>query len=94
MRLTNKDKNYLISIGYTNEDFSAIENATKNIKYSLLFISDNKKQEIKLNQKQAIGMLGRKTFLSGIGRATFHYSAVRSNEELPNIKIYFNRREN
>ena len=28
MKLTNKDKNYLISIGYINEDFAVIENTT------------------------------------------------------------------
>ena len=28
MKLTNKDKNYLISIGYINEDFAVIENTS------------------------------------------------------------------
>jgi hypothetical protein len=37
MKLTNKDKKFLLSIGYTNEDFTAIEDATKNIKYELFF---------------------------------------------------------
>ena len=71
MKLTNKDKNYLLSIGYDNDDFTAIEDVTKNIKYSLFSTTDSEKPEIKLNQKQVIGMLGRETFLSGIGRATF-----------------------
>jgi hypothetical protein len=93
MKLTNKDKDYLLSIGYKNEDFTAIEDATKNIKYSLCFASDSKKPEVKLNQKQAIGMLGRETFLSGVGRATFHNSAVRSSESLPNVSIYFERKK-
>ena len=91
MKLTNKDKNYLLSIGYKNEDFTAIEDVTKNIKYSLHFTCS--KAEIKLNQKQAIGMLGRETFLSGIGRATFHNSAVRTIERLPNMAIYFERKK-
>lgn len=98
MKLTNKDKNYLLSIGYKNEDFTAIEDATKNIKYELFFtkyasISISASPKIKLNQKQVICMLGRETFLSGIGRATFHSSAVRSNEGLPNVAIYFERKK-
>ena len=93
MKLTNKDKNYLLSIGYNNDDFTAIEDVTKNIKYSLFFTSDSKKPEIKLNQKQVISMLGRETFLSGIGRATFHQSAVRTSESLPNVAIYFERKK-
>lgn len=92
MKLTNKDKNYLLSIGYTNEDFTAIEDATKNIKYELFFMKENK-AHIRLTQKQSIGMLGRETFLSGIGRATFHNSAVRTSESLPNVAIYFERKK-
>jgi hypothetical protein len=98
MKLTNKDKNYLLSLGYTNEDFTAIEDVTKNIKYELFFtkyalISISAYPKIKLNQKQVIGMLGRETFLSGIGRTTFHSSAVRYSKVLPNIAIYFERKK-
>lgn len=92
MTLTNKDKNYLLSIGYNNEDFTAIEDATKNIKYELFFMKENK-THIRLSQKQAIGMLGRENFLSGIGRATFHNSAVRTSESLPNVAICFERKK-
>ena len=89
MKLTNKDKHYLLSIGYNIDDFTAIEDATKNIKYT----SCSNEQEIKLNQKQVIAMLGKETFLSGIGRATFHGSAVRTSELLPNVTIYFERKK-
>jgi hypothetical protein len=96
MKLTNKDKNYLISIGYTNEDFSAIEFAANVMNYDLILLFKEKQKlnpQIRLTQKQAIGLLGRNKFLSGLSRATFHNSAVRSNEGLPNMEVYFNRRE-
>lgn len=98
MKLTNKDKKYLLSIGYKNEDFTAIEDATKNIKYELFFtkfalISISASPKINISQKQVIGVLGRETFLSGIGRATFHNSAVRYIEGLPNVAIYFERKK-
>lgn len=93
MTLTNKDKKYLLSVGYLNKDLIAIKDVTKNIKYSFIFISGRKKQYIKLNQKQVIGMLGREAFLSGIGRAVFHNSAVCTPESLPNVRIYFEKKK-
>jgi hypothetical protein len=97
MKLTNKDKNYLISIGYTNDDFSEIEFTSNIMNYDLILIFKEKQKlhpQIRLTQKQAIGLLGRDKFLSGLSRATFHGSAVRSNEGLPNMEIYFNIRKN
>lgn len=86
MKLTNKDKNYLLSIGYLNEDFAVIENTPIRCE---LIIND---VSIKINQKEAIKILGRNNFLSGIGRSTFHGSAMRSTESLPhNISVYFSQ---
>ena len=88
MKLTNKDKNYLLSIGYHNDDFDVIERNSKSIKYELMSRKDND-ISIKLNQKQAISLLGRESFLSGIGRATFHNSAVRTIDSNPKLAVYF-----
>lgn len=88
MKLTNKDKNYLSSIGYHNDDFDVIERNSKSIKYELMSRKDND-ISIKLNQKQAISLLGRENFLSGISRATFHDSAVRTIDSNPKLAVYF-----
>lgn len=85
MKLTNKDKNYLLSIGYLNEDFAVIENTS--IRYEL-FIND---VSIKINQREIVKILGRNNFLSGIGRATFHASAMRHIERIPNVFVYFSK---
>lgn len=85
MKLTNKDKNYLLSIGYKNEDFAVIENTS--ICYELI-INDI---SIKINQKEIVKILGRNNFLSGIGRATFHASAMRYIENIPNVFVYFEK---
>lgn len=85
MKLTNKDKNYLISIGYLNEDFAVIENTT--ISYELI-IND---VSIKISQREIVKILGRNNFLSGIGRATFHASAMRHIENVPNVFVYFSK---
>ena len=91
MKLTNKDKNYLISIGYLNEDLSKIELAIKRMYYEMFFVTETK-SAIRITQKQVIGMLGRETFLSGVGRATFHGTAIRATESMNNVAIYFERR--
>ena len=84
MKLTNKDKDYLLSIGYKNEDFADIENTS--IRYELIIFDVS----IKINQKEAVKILGRNDFLSGIGRATFHGSAWRCHKNSPkNISVYF-----
>lgn len=89
MKLTDKDKKYLLSIGYHQVDLATIEKMGKNIRCVLCFSEDNK-PEIKLTQNQAIGILGRETFLSGIGRATFHQSAMRSTDNIKDVRVYFN----
>ena len=92
MKLTNKDKKYLITIGYNTEDFSVIEETTKHIKYELLPNGNKSKYAFRLNQKEVIEILGRDTFISGLGRATFHWSAVRYTEtQQGTISIYFKR---
>lgn len=85
MKLTNKDKDYLLSIGYLNEDFAVIENTS--IRYELI-IND---VSIKINQKEVVKIFGRKSFLSGIARATFHASAMRHIESIPNVFVYLSK---
>ena len=93
MKLTNKDKNYLIAIGYLTEDFNEIEKATRTMRYELFSIPEDSTPHIRMTQKQVIEMLGRETFLSGVGRATFHTTAIRSTESKPNMAVYFERKK-
>jgi hypothetical protein len=89
MKLTNKDKNYLSSIGYRADDFDVIERNSKHIKCDLITRNTDRNVEFRITQKQAIKLLGRETFLSGLGRATFHDTAFRTIEDIPNITILF-----
>ena len=70
MKLTNENKAYLIELGYPEADFAQIEEAIGKTVYTLNF-----KKQISL--EKALELLGRQTFLSGISRSAFHYSAVR-----------------
>ena len=80
MKLTNKDKKYLLSIGYSENDFEQIGNLAKYTKYEM-FTKENESIVTTITQKKTIELLGRNTFLSGLGRTAFHRSAVRYNDE-------------
>ena len=80
MKLTNKDKKYLLSIGYSENDFEQIGNIAKYTKYEM-FTKEDESIVTTITQKKAIELLGRNTFLSGLGRTAFHQSAVRYNND-------------
>lgn len=87
MKLTKTDKGYLRSIGYAECDFEQIEDVAKYIKYEM-FTKEDESIVTRITQKKAIEILGRNTFLSGLGRTAFHRSAVRYNDE-GTIYVYF-----
>lgn len=80
MKLTNKDKKYLLSIGYTENDLEQISSIAKYTKYEM-FTKKDESIVTTITQKKAIELLGRNNFLSGLGRTAFHHSAVRYNDE-------------
>ena len=80
MKLKNKEKNYLLSIGYTENDFEQIGNIAKYTKYEM-FTKEDESIVTTITQKKTIELLGRNTFLSGLGRTAFHRLAVRYNDE-------------
>ena len=71
MKLTKDDKDYLKSIGYTDDDMQQIEETSR----KTTFVNDYGE---KISADSAIHILGRKDFLSGIARSAFHHSALRT----------------
>lgn len=88
MKLTSEDKKLLQSWGYPEDDFRQIEEAfaKTNTKYELL--SEDKNEDEKISREEAVEILGRETYLSGIVRSAFHWSSVRENNK--GQKVYFN----
>ena len=82
MKLTKEDKKLLKGCGVEEEDFDQIERATKKTVYEL----KDKDGTREITQEEALRILGREEFLSGISRSSFHYSAVRENG---GKRIYF-----
>lgn len=81
MELTEKDKAMLREWGHPESDFRQIEEAFKKskTKYEL--------GDKPISREEAISLLGREQYLSGIARSAFHYTAVR---ETPDGKfVYF-----
>ena len=79
MKLTETDKKQLKENGYVESDFPQIERAMQKskTKYSTVNIQTGKKETI--SRERAIEILGRETWLSGISRSAFHWTATRDN---------------
>ena len=92
MKLTKKDKDLLIKRGYQNYELSEIESSR--FKYEMFWGTNGLHSAIKVTQKQAIQMLGREDFISGIARATYHDTAVRYIKNDPSGSgIYFKNKK-
>ena len=77
LTLTEKDKADLLALDVPPEDFWQISEAalSKYTKYSVYAKGSEKGKRISRNE--AIRLLGRKEWLSGLSRSAFHYSACR-----------------
>ena len=82
MKLTKKDIQLITSWGFPEEDLKQIERATTKTKT----IYEFKCKEI--SRDEAIEILGRDQYLSGICRSAFHYTSARYNDK--NETVYFN----
>ena len=80
MKLTSEDKKILKNWGYKSSDFKQIERATSKTEYEL--------NDEKITLTEALEVLGREEYLSGIARSAFHWSACRENEK--GQTVYFN----
>ena len=81
MELTENDIKRLIQIGYTESDIEWIRKDLSNDHYTYeLYRTDNGKKVKDLTAENAIRWVGRKHFVSGIGRACFHHTAVREGK--------------
>lgn len=78
MKLTSEDKKLLTEWFYSEEDCKQIERATTKTIYDYY---DDKGRKITIKAEEAIAMLGREKYLSGIARSTFHWSSCRENEK-------------
>lgn len=78
MTLTKKDKQQLLDWGYKPEDIPAIEEAINNgMEFITLYRNGDDRNHVTAEGAKRI--LGCKEFLSGVGRSTFHSSAIREN---------------
>lgn len=85
MTLSKNDKKQLLDWGYLQEDIPVIENAINNgMEFTTLY--PNGKDRNHISPEGAKRLLGTTEFLSGVGRSTFHSSAIRENNKK---KVYF-----
>ena len=80
MKLTKADMAYLTSINESERYFPEIEAAVEVTKYELT--DANGKETIRsISRKEAIELLGRETWLNGLDRSAFHWTAMRETKD-------------
>lgn len=79
MKTTKEMENYFLRIGHPKEDLWQLKKA---IREADLTLTDKKSgKETKINNEQAVNILGLETFLSGISRSAFHATASRDSKD-------------
>lgn len=79
MKLTKAQKDYYRSMKWDEDDIKQLESMGKYCKLTLYNNITGKKIK-RITQKEAIKILGKETFMSGMERACFHWDCSRSNE--------------
>ena len=74
MKLAKEDKELLLYLGHTECDLAQIETALRRNRTT--YCLDNKQ----ITRDEAVRLLGREKYLSGISRSAFHSSAVQYAE--------------
>lgn len=75
-KLTGKDKALILSWGFPREDLPQIEKAAEITTYEV-WGRNAYKAERSITRRGAIRLLGRTTWLNGIARSAFHWTAAR-----------------
>lgn len=73
MKLTRTDKDMLADMGHPESDLGQIEEATRKTLYEY--------DGMEIKRDEAIALLGRKSYLAGIARSAFHWSAAQITPE-------------
>lgn len=84
--LSEDDKTLLLSWGYPENELPQIEEAANRSTFTIIDADGNDLSVI--NVWEAIEILGRKTFLSGISRSAFHWTSSRESPD-GKTSVYF-----
>lgn len=77
--LNYNDRRILEALGYPENDFDQIERAANKSTYT--YQDENGEPQYAVNVHEAVELLGRETFLSGIARSAFHCTTSRVNPD-------------
>lgn len=77
MKLTKEDKKRLLEMGHPEEELEHLQKAANIAKYKIYANSDDERDK-RIGAREAVALLGRDTWLSGISRAAFHWDCART----------------
>lgn len=78
--LSNEDRNILLDIGYLTEDLAQIEKVEKCLECEI-FDDETDGMPEKVGYTKARKVMDIKEYLSGLGRASFHETALRYTKD-------------
>lgn len=80
MKWNKKDIENLKKNGFDKDDIAQIKTSGRYLKLYILYENEevNKSMQ-RITQKEAIDILGKDTFISGMSRAAFHFTSTRTN---------------
>lgn len=91
MKLSEEDKTDLLNMDVPFSDFAQIQEVAS-VKYTSYLLYENSEAKGKrISRDEAIRLLGRRVWLSGLSRSAFHFTAVRTIEGSEAF-VYFNSR--
>ena len=80
MKLSKKDKEYLLQCGYDESDLAQIAAAASQTVLTL--------HGARISRKRAEELLGREALISGYARSAFHWTAVQGNDETQELVFF------
>lgn len=77
MQMTDSDRQFFLRVGHPETDLPQLSRAMRDVRLTI----SNGSEEKPISASEAIKVLGRETFLSGISRAAFHCSCGRTSSD-------------
>ena len=83
--MTEEDKQYFLRQGYKVKDMANIQKCINSVR----LVMTNGYGEQQITPKNAINVLGREKFLSGVDRAMGHMTCARASDIHPGLGVCF-----
>lgn len=85
--LTKEDKDFLRQKGYSIKDVAEIDYAASRSRYFRVVETQGETLDVPISAQQAVDILGKELWLSGISRSTFHWTCSRISSDGTTVRF-------